>query len=115
MAYGITKDKNKINDSVQELMLYFLQMNPDTLKKIYDKDGIQGITKYGAVALRRSLTSPRSAFYYKYQKYYTNLVGVYMTNTSKDNFHKSIYNMPEEKLENKQWEKLEEIDKALSA
>lgn len=115
MAYGLTTDKNKIDDAVQELMLYFLQMNPETLKKIYDKDGIQGIIKYGAVALRRSITSPRSSFYYKYQKYYTNLIGVYMTHTSPNNFHKSIYNLPEEKLENHQWEKLEEIDKALES
>ena len=113
MAYGLTTDKNQIDNAVQELMLYFLQMNPETLKKIYDKDGIEGITRYGAVALRRSLTSKRSNFYYKYKKYYTNLIGVYMTNTSQDNFHNSIYNIPEEKLDNYQWEKLEEIDKAL--
>ena len=113
MAYGLTTDKNQIDNAVQELMLYFLQMNPETLKNIYEKDGIEGITKYGAVALRRSLTSTRSSFYYKYKKYYTNLIGVYMTNTSQDNFHKSIYNIPEEKVNNYQWTKLEEIDKAL--
>ena len=39
MAYGLTADKNKIDNAVQELMLYFLQMNPKTLKAIYDKDG----------------------------------------------------------------------------
>ena len=54
-------------------------MNPETLKNIYEKDGIKGIKGYGAVVLRRSLTSVRSPFYYKYKKYYTNLVGVYMT------------------------------------
>ena len=53
IAYGVCQDGNKINNAVQELMLYFLQMNPDTLKNIYDKDGIEGVTKYGAVALRR--------------------------------------------------------------
>ena len=63
MCYGLTKDKVQIDDAVQELYLYFLQMNPDTLKKIYDKDGLDGITKYGAVVLRRSLTSIRSPFY----------------------------------------------------
>ena len=73
MAYGITKDKNKVNEAVQELMLYFLQMNPEILKKIYEKDGILGVTRYGAVALRRALTSPRSNFYYKYEKYYTHI------------------------------------------
>ena len=113
MAYGLTTDKNQIDNAVQELFLYFLQMNPETLKKIYDKDGIEGVTRYGAVALRRSLTSPRSAFFYKYIKYYTNLSGYYMTKTSPDNFHKSIYNLPEEKIDNYQWTKLEEIDQAL--
>jgi hypothetical protein len=113
MAYGLTTDKNKIDNAVQELMLYFLQMNPKVLSKIWKKDGIEGITKYGSVALRRSLTSPRSAFFYKYTKYYTNLSGFYMSHTSKDNFHKSIYNLPEEKVNDYQWTKLEEIDKAL--
>tara|TARA_R110002096_G_scaffold246624_1_gene438830 strand:- start:128 stop:550 length:423 start_codon:yes stop_codon:yes gene_type:complete len=88
-------------------------MNPESLSKIYEKDGIEGITKYGGVVLRRSIRSPRSPFFYKYEKYYTNLIGVYMTNTSQDNFHKSIYNIPEEKVNNYQWTKLEEIDKAL--
>ena len=68
MAYGLTTDENKVNEAVQELMLYFLQMNPDILKGIYEKDGILGITRYGAVALRRALTSTRSNFYYKYAR-----------------------------------------------
>ena len=96
MCYGITQDEEAINDAVQELMIYFLQMNPETLKNIYDKDGLKGIKGYGAVVLRRSLTSVRSPFYYKYKKYYTNLVGVYMTSSSQNTFHKSIYNLPEE-------------------
>lgn len=113
MCYGLTKDKVAIDDAVQELMMYFMQMNPETLKTIWEKSGKDGIIRYGAVVLRRALTSPRSPFYYKYKKYYTNLVGVYMSNTSMDNFHKSIYNIPEEKLDNYQWTKLEEIDKEL--
>ena len=68
MAYGLTTDENKVNEAVQELMLYFMQMNPDILKGIYEKDGILGITRYGAVALRRALTSTRSNFYYKYHE-----------------------------------------------
>jgi hypothetical protein len=60
MCYGLTQDKEQIDDAVQELMIYFLQMNPETLKKIYTKDGLDGITRYGAVVLRRALTSPRS-------------------------------------------------------
>ena len=40
MAYGITTDKNKINEAVQELMLYLLQANPEVIRKIYENDGI---------------------------------------------------------------------------
>ena len=122
MAYGLTTDKNKIDNAVQELMLYFLQMNPKTLSDIYDKDGIEGITKYGAVALRRSLTSPRSALYYKYEKYYTHIDNYcHTTNFTHSNDelarsfanNKNIANIPNEKVDNYQWTKLEEIDKAL--
>jgi len=114
MCYGITKDKEQIDDAVQELYLYFMQMNPETLKSIWEKDGQEGIVRYGAVVLKRALTSPRSPFYYKYKKYYTNLVGVnYKTSSTQNNFHKSIYNIPEEKVDNYQWTKLEEIDKVL--
>ena len=67
ICFGLTKDEEAINDAVQELMLYFLQMNPETLKTIYEKDGELGLKKYGAVVLKRSLTSVRSPFYYKYK------------------------------------------------
>jgi DNA-directed RNA polymerase specialized sigma24 family protein len=114
MCYGITKDKEAIDDAVQELYLYFMQMNPETLRSIWEKDGQEGIVRYGAVVLRRALTSPRSPFYYQYKKYYTNLVGVnYKTSVTQNNFHKSIYNLPEEKVDDYQWTKLEEIDKVL--
>ena len=39
MCYGLTKDHDDVNDAVQELMIYFLQMNPDSLKAIYDSSG----------------------------------------------------------------------------
>lgn len=118
MAYGITQDEDRINDAVQELMLYFMQMNPETLQKIYDRDGIIGITKYGAVALRRFLTSKRSSFYYKYDKYYKNLVTPYKKNSTKGlrqayNFNDSIYNLAEEIPDVLQYEKLEMIDSEL--
>jgi hypothetical protein len=121
MAYGITQDENKINEAVQELMLYFLQMNPTTLENIYKKDGIIGVQKYGAVALRRALTSKRSNFYYKYEKYYKNLDGYnyVCTNSLVDNdlptsanYYKSIQNLPQQDKQN-QWEKLEVIDSQL--
>jgi hypothetical protein len=122
MAYGITTDENKINEAVQELMLYFLQMNPDTLRSIYEKDGIDGITRYGAVALRRALTSTRSNFYYKYEKYYTHIDSSIYTLSctySDDNIYfdnnisKSLHNIPNEEIDNYQLNKLEEIDKSL--
>jgi|TARA_R110001632_G_scaffold48922_2_gene123072 DNA-directed RNA polymerase specialized sigma24 family protein len=118
MAFAYTKDKNKINEAVQELMLYFLQMNPETLKKIYVKDGIVGITRYGSVALRRALTSKRSNFYYKYEKYYTTLddYSNYVTYTTDDGVRsqeKHLYNLPNQKIDNYQWTKLEQIDRVL--
>ena len=39
MAYGIVVDENKINEAVQELMLYLLQANPQVIRKIYENDG----------------------------------------------------------------------------
>ena len=110
MCYGLTKDEEAINDAVQELMLYYLQMNPETLKGIWEKDGQEGLIRYGAVVLRRSLTSARSPFYYKYKKYYTHISNYYETNVT-DNL-KSIYNMPEV-VEEYKWTKLEEIDQVL--
>ena len=109
MAWGICKDENKINEAVQELMLYFLQMNPEVLKNIYDKDGIEGVTRYGAVALRRALTSTRSNFYYKYEKYYThidhfshNCSTTYSNDSVCHNIanNKNISNLPNEKVDN---------------
>tara|TARA_R110002020_G_scaffold101523_9_gene239086 strand:- start:1465 stop:2055 length:591 start_codon:yes stop_codon:yes gene_type:complete len=121
MAYGITTDENKIHEAVQELMLYFLSMNPEVLRGIYDKDGIDGVTRYGAVALRRALTSKRSNFYYKYEKYYTHIDGSIYNCTktySNDNIDyvnsnidsKYLYNLPNEKIDNEQLNKLEKID-----
>jgi len=119
MAYGITKDKNKIHEAVQELMIYFLQMNKQTLTNIWQKDGVNGIIKYGAVALRRALTSTRSNFYYKYEKYYTHIDStIYSTNrTSVDDFtvsgsyhYRDISNFPNEEIDHERLNKLEKID-----
>jgi|TARA_R110001583_G_C5635683_1_gene407448 hypothetical protein len=119
MAYGITTDENKVNEAVQELMLYLLQVNPQVIKKIYDSDGILGITRYGAVALRRALTSTRSNFYYKYQKYYTHIDDFTSTitydviETGEVIPNKHLYNLPNEEVDNTKLEKLELIDKEL--
>jgi len=115
MSFTFTQDENEINEVVQELMLYFMQMNPDTLKSIYEKDGKKGILSYGAVVLRRSFTSNRSPYYYKYKKYYTHIDSrsTDITSDNTDVYHKKhLYNIPNPK-ESKQWEKLELIDKAL--
>ena len=122
MCYGITKDKEQIDDAVQELMMYFMQMNPETLKSIWEKDGEDGIIRYGAVVLRRALTSTRSPFYYKYKKYYTNIDSSCFSSSytiSSDDVEyfvdnrKNISNLPNEEVDNYQWIKLEEIDKVL--
>ena len=119
MAYGLTTDENKINEAVQELMLYLLQANPQVIKKIYDNDGIEGITRYGAVALRRALTSTRSNFYYKYEKYYTHIdSSSYSCSTTFSNDdvahnianNKHIYNLPNKEVDNESLKKLELID-----
>jgi len=118
MCFGITTDENKIHNAVQELMLYFLQMNPDTLKSIWEKDGKTGIIRYGAVVLRRALTSPRSNFYYKYEKYYKH-IDSFNSNASQSItnidyggdaiYYKNLSNISEQQ-EEYHWTKLEEID-----
>tara|TARA_R100000654_G_scaffold1313_2_gene4816 strand:+ start:353 stop:925 length:573 start_codon:yes stop_codon:yes gene_type:complete len=118
MSYSFTLDENEINEAVQELMLYFLQMNPTVLKDIYEKDGQKGVVRYGAVVLRRSFTSPRSPYYYKYKKYYTNLdaqassITYDITESGETSNEKNLYNIPNPE-EYQQWQKLEQIDKAL--
>lgn len=114
MAYGLTTDKNTIDDAVQELMLYFLQMNPETLKRIYKQDGKKGILNYGAVALRRSLDSPRSKYYYKYRKYYTKIDGASIATYETPN-NKNITNIADEsyKEEIATWQMYEKVDKVL--
>ena len=110
-----TKDKNEIDDSVQELFLYLMQMNIQVLKDIYLRDGEEGLLKYGAVALKRALTSKRSAYYYKYKKYYANLINLsYKTTTTQKNFHKSIYNIAQEVEEDIKEQKIQKIEAELS-
>ena len=98
-------------------------MNPDTLKKIWEKDGEVGILKYGNVALRRALTSTRSNFYYKYEKYYTHIDSAsYNCSTTFSNDdvahnianNKHISNIANEEIDNTEEEKLELINKELN-
>ena len=115
MTYGLTKDKNEVDEVIQELMLYFLQMNPETLKTIYDKDGEKGLIRYGAVVIKRSLNSKYSRYYYKYKKYYTRIDQrsnyTYETLEGEKN-ERYLYNLPN-KDDQDQLYKLELIDKEL--
>ena len=91
-------------------------MNPITLKNIWEKDGENGIKRYGAVVLKRSLTSTRSPFYYKYKKYYTKINSFYQTHASLTHkeISRSLENLAiEEHESDNTWEKLEHIDKQL--
>jgi hypothetical protein len=121
MAYGLTSDENEVNESVQELMLYFLSMNPKTLSDIWNKDKEDGIIRYGAVALRRALTSPRSNYYYKYKKYYTHIDSLTSAVTYNEMESgetipsKHLYNLPNELTDDYIWTSLEKIDTALDS
>ena len=118
MTYGLTTDKNEVDEVVQEFYLYILQMNPETLKAIYEKDGEQGLIRYGAVVIRRSLQSKNSPYYYKFKKYYTRIdeqssTSTYdLTDSGELTNPKNLYNIPNE-VNNFQYKKLEEIDKEL--
>ena len=121
MTYGLTTDKNEIDEVVQELMFYFLSMNPTVLKKIWNKDGEKGIIRYGAVYIRRALTCKNNAYYYKYRKYYTHIDssiysgGCTYSDDNKyfdTNINKTIQNIPNEEIDNR-WQKLELIDHTL--
>ena len=58
---------NVINQS----LVGIIQQEKNYKSKILGSiNGVNGIIKYGAVALRRALTSKRSNFYYKYKRYY---------------------------------------------
>ena len=121
MCYGITKNKEDIDDAVQELMMYFMQMNPETLKSIWEKAGQDGIIRYGAVVLKRALTSTRSPFYYKYKKYYTHIDSSCFSSSYTISADDVEYNVANNKnisnIANAevtcQWKKLEEVDKVL--
>ena len=114
IAYGFTADENEVEECVQELLLYFLQMNPETLLSIFEKDGKLGIIRYGTVAIRRSFTSPRSNYYYKYKKYYTKIDSNSNITTNKN---AQLENMTSNNIDisNQNWHKLERIDKALES
>jgi len=120
MTYGLTTDKNEIDEVIQEFYLYILQMNPDTLKGIYEKDGEKGLIRYGAVVIRRSLQSKNSPYYYKFRKYYTKIDERSSTCTYeiKENGEltnpNNLYNIPNE-VNSFKYKKLEDIDLILDS
>jgi len=105
VARSYTNDVTILDDTVQELMLYFLQMNPDTLRSIHDKDGEIGILKYGNVALGRMFKSPRSKYYYKYTKYYTHVkTNEYpIAHVVEDNRHIDLYQKIDNEVAKMYW------------
>lgn len=106
------KNINEIDNAVQELFLYFYKMNEDTLLRIYDLDGVEGVIRYGCVALRRALTSPRSAYYYQYRKYYNHVNDI---NTEQEANNINNLPTPEDTEGLSKWELLEKIDVALDS
>ena len=109
VASRYTEDKNVIDEVVQELYLYLYQCNKETLIDIYEKDGIEGIVKYGAVAIHRAITSSRSNYYYKYRKYYTKIVDCGVVDITQvpefkdDLYKKKLIHKVEKELENMYW------------
>ena len=95
ISNSFTKDTNEIDEVVQK-----------------------GLIKYGAVVIRRSFTSVRSPYYYKYKKYYTHIdshssnLTYELTQRDNESNKKHLYNIPSTE-EYVQWKKLEQIDKAL--
>jgi len=113
-AKRYTTDKNEVDEVVQELFLYFLQMNANTLKKMYDTDGILGVTRYGCMIIKRNLTCKNNKYYYKIKKYYTRISSIYETDQTYEwlETSKRIENIPEE-LTIDNYYNLEIIDKEL--
>ena len=99
MAFGLTQDENKIHEAVQELMLYFLSMNPKTLNDIYDKDGIDGVTRYYTHIDTNS---------YNCSKTFSNDDVAYNVANNKN-----ISNLPNEKVDHFKLNLLEDIDREL--
>ena len=117
-AFRFTDDKNEVDEVVQEVLLYFLTMNPTTLKKIHTTDGIKGVISYACIMIKRNLTCKNNKYYYKINKYYTKINSLYTTTpTRKDDYdlpdwHKDLYEIAED-TEPGRYLKLELIDKCL--
>ena len=103
IAGQYVKSEYKMEDAVQELFVIFLQMNPDTLKRIYEQDGRKGLIRYGATTLRRNFTSNKNIYYYKYRRYYSLF-------PSSSNYDINYKNFKESEETNSTWELFEKMD-----
>jgi RNA polymerase sigma factor (sigma-70 family) len=115
-AYKFTKDKNVIDEVIQELYLYLCQCNKETLKRIYKLDGLKGLIGYGCIVIKRSLTSKKSKYYYKINKYYEKITSLEGSRNSTDRqrIREFLEQQPDEyPEEEKTYVKLELIDQAL--
>ena len=116
-ALKIKMDHNEASEVVQELYLYYLQMNQETLKRIYDNDGIKGVIGYGCIVIKRSLISKKSQYYYKINKYYERVTSLdsSWTSNDRDRITEYLEQHPETEDDhnNKQYVKLEFIDECL--
>jgi DNA-directed RNA polymerase specialized sigma24 family protein len=112
-AYRFTRDRNEVDEVIQELMLYYLTMNKETLAKIFEKDGINGVVGYGCIVIKRSLQSKKSQYYYKINKYYEKISSFEASTSVKDreSIRQYLEQMPEVfEDENKKHLQLEAID-----
>lgn len=100
--------QDQIDDAVQMLYEMFLTMNQQTLNKIYEKDGRDGLIKYGAVTIRRYFTSSKNKYYYTYRRYYENLK---VNNVYDYNF--IIDNYTDNTDTKEKWEYFEQLDTEL--
>tara|TARA_R110000744_G_scaffold378122_1_gene493883 strand:+ start:14972 stop:15547 length:576 start_codon:yes stop_codon:yes gene_type:complete len=116
-ALKIKMDHNEASEVVQELYLYYLQMNQETLKRIYDNDGIKGVIGYGCIVIKRSLISKKSQYYYKINKYYERVTSLdsSWTSNDRDRITEYLEQHPETEDDhnNKQYVKLEFLDECL--
>lgn len=117
VAFRFTTDKNEVDEVVQELFLYFLQMNTETLTKMYNTDGIIGVTRYGCMIVKRNLTCKNNKYYYKIKKYYNHFSSVIFENENQNKDEDPNYSLRIENIANNleadNYVDLEIIDKEL--
>tara|TARA_Y100000401_G_scaffold68396_1_gene54811 strand:- start:449 stop:988 length:540 start_codon:yes stop_codon:yes gene_type:complete len=96
--------QHKIDDAVQMLYEMFLTMNQETLNRIFEKDGRDGLIRYAGVTLRRYFTANKNKYYYTYRKYYEKLKNEDVSN------YEYIQNQNTTQDEIQKWEYFEKID-----